>query len=258
MSTTTPPTPYLIAAHFVRFFRAAAPQADSPAPGFFRLVTGQPHPLGNMGIVDGQVSPETLGDHLEPLCSPVLPTAVVLMEEQRSDQAAALLARGFVLAESMPLMSVTPPALTATTLPPGYRFTEVQPHTPAAAAWCEAMCLGYGLPPAVGGLFGPDSCAAAFAPGVTRHFAITHEGRMVATSLLNTDQGLAGIYGVATLAEHRGQGLGAHATAQALRFAWQAGFTLGLLQASAMGAPIYTRLGFHTHAIMPLYVRMPQ
>lgn len=97
----------------------------------------------------------------------------------------------------------------------------------------------------MGELFGPDRCAAHI-PGLTRHFAITHAGRMVATSLLNTDQNLAGIYCVATLPEHRGKGL-AHLQ----------GFTHGLLQASAMGAPLYTRLGFQTQAVMPLYVRMP-
>lgn len=247
-----------IATHFDRFFRAVATdQADTPAPGFFRLITGQPHPLGNLGIIDTQVSPDTLAAHLDPLCSPTLPTAVLLMDEHRPEQAAPLLARGFAFAESMPLMSVTPNQLAPTTLPPGYDFTEVHPHTPDAAAWCEAMCLGYGLPPALGDLFSPERCAAAL-PGTTHHFAITHQGRMVATSLLNTDQNLGGIYAVATLPEHRGKGLAAHATAEAARHAWQQGLTHALLQASAMGAPVYTRLGFHTHATMPLYARMPQ
>lgn len=247
-----------IATHFDRFFRAvASDQADTPAPGFFRLITGQPHPLGNLGVIDTRVTPATLAAHLDPLCSSDFPSAVLLMDEQRAEQAAPLLARGFALAETMPLMSVTPDQLAATTLPPGYDFTEVRPHTPQAAAWCEAMCLGYGLPPALGALFGPDRCAAAL-PGTTHHFAITHRGRTVATSMLNTDQNLGGIYAVATLPEHRGKGLGAHATAEAARQAWRRNLPHALLQASAMGAPVYTRLGFHTHAAMPLYARMPQ
>ncbi len=252
------PTAHTIATHFDRFFRAVTTdQADTPAPGFFRLITRQPHPLGNLGVIDTQVTPATLEAHLEPLCSSAFPTAVLLMDEHRPEQAAPLLARGFALAETMPLMSVTPDQLAATTLPPGYEFTEVHPHTPQAAEWCEAMCLGYGLPPALGELFGPDRCAAAL-PGMTHHFAITHQGRMVATSLLNTDQHLGGIYAVATLPEHRGKGLAAHATAEAARHAWRCNLPHALLQASAMGAPVYTRLGFHTHAAMPLYARMPQ
>ena len=152
----------------------------------------------------------------------------------------------------MPLMSVTPDTLTPTALADGYAMREVTPNE--AGDWARTMSDGYGLPLGVGSLLGIDR-AAARCPGKARYFAVEHEGRMVATSMLFLHDGLAGIYGVATLPEHRGRGLGAHLTAEPLRAAWERGYTTGLLQASEMGAPVYERIGFRTHGHMTLLVR---
>ena len=80
----------------------------------------------------------------------------------------------------------------------------------------------------------------------------------LAASMLYLHDGLAGIYGVATKPDHRGKGLGAHLTAEPLRTAWQEGYNTGLLQASAMGAPVYKRIGFRSHGDMALFVRVPE
>ena len=50
----------------------------------------------------------------------------------------------------------------------------------------------------------------------------------------------------------------AHLTAEPLRTAWTEGYNTGLLQASAMGAPVYARIGFRSHGDMALFVRMPE
>jgi GNAT superfamily N-acetyltransferase len=155
----------------------------------------------------------------------------------------------------MPLMSVTPDTLAPTALPAGYTSREVSPDE--SAAWARAVSAGYGLPLTVGSLLSVDR-AAARCPGKTHYFAVEHDGAMVATSLVFFHDGLAGIYGVATLPEHRGKGVGAHLTAEPLRFAWSRGYTTGLLQASEMGAPVYTRIGFRTHGHMELVVRVPE
>jgi hypothetical protein len=55
-----------------------------------------------------------------------------------------------------------------------------------------------------------------------------------------------GIYNVATPAEHRGQGHGALATAQAVIDGFDAGATSAYLQSSPMGYPVYEKLGFTT------------
>ena len=248
-----------IAAQFDRFVRAvASKRGAAPAPGLFRYITGEPHPLGNVVIVDGAVSPETLAEHAAPLCARAFPAAAVLLGGDRPGQTEALRRLGFSHAESMPLMSVTPDTLAPTEPPEGHAFAEIDPDDgPSVRGWVEALCLGYGLTPAIGELFGPARCAERLGPGAARHFAVTHAGSFVATSMLLVEGGLAGVYGVSTLPEHRGKGLGAHATAEPLRIAWARGERVGVLQASEMGAPVYRRIGFTDHASMELLVRAP-
>lgn len=72
------------------------------------------------------------------------------------------------------------------------------------------------------------------------------DGELVATSAVVLLGGTAGIYNVATPEQHRRQGLGEALTWAAVERGAQEGFTTATLQASAMGAPIYQRMGFVT------------
>ncbi|MFG0314922.1 MAG: GNAT family N-acetyltransferase [Phycisphaerales bacterium] len=177
------------------------------------------------------------------------------MNDDRPEQAEAVESLGYDFAEGMPLMSVTAGTLEPTALPDGYVFREIPLEEDAA--WSEAVSTGYGLPLELGSLFGVKIASERCEAGVARHFAVEHEGELVATSMLYLHDGLAGIYGVATKPEHRGKGLAAHLTAEPLRMAWGLGYRAGLLQASAMGAPVYARIGFRSHGEMALYVRVP-
>ena len=69
-------------------------------------------------------------------------------------------------------------------------------------------------------------------------------GQLVTTSAVFLHGPVAGVYDVATLPAHRGRGLGEAMTWQAMGLAARAGATLASLQPSAMGLPIYTRMGF--------------
>ena len=68
---------------------------------------------------------------------------------------------------------------------------------------------------------------------------------------------MAGVYCVATVPEERSKGLGAYATAQPLRIAWQQGYRVGVLQSSLEGHALYRRLGFTDFGEVPLFIRMP-
>jgi len=152
-------------------------------------------------------------------------------------------------------MSVTPETLKPTKLPDGYTLQEMTAADDER--WNKAMGEGYGLPLDVAAIFGPKRTSELGEKNATRHYAIMHGDEIAATSLVYFRNGLAGIYGVATLEAHRKRGLGAHATAEPLRRAWVDGYQTGILQASEMGEPVYFRIGFATHGHMRLFARIP-
>lgn len=244
-----------IADHLDHFFRTVLGPDDSlRTRACFRYITGEPHPFGNFAIFARDADSADIAREGKPLVDCGLPAGIAFLNGGTPEQLDAVGGLGFVHGESMPVMSVTPGSLAETTLPDGYTFR--QTGADEADAWARAVSDGYGLPLAVGSLFGADR-AESRAPGKARFFAAEHKGQLVATSLLYLHDGLAGIYGVATLPEHRGKGLGAHLTAEPLRIAWRDSYTTGLLQASEMGAPVYTRIGFRTHGHMELVLRLP-
>lgn len=72
------------------------------------------------------------------------------------------------------------------------------------------------------------------------------DGVDVTTALGTIRDRVCGIFNVATPAEHRGKGYGAAITSAPLRRAWDDGCDLAYLQSSALGYPVYERLGFAT------------
>lgn len=65
----------------------------------------------------------------------------------------------------------------------------------------------------------------------------------------------AGVFQVATFAQHRGKGYGEIMTAHVTRIAADAGSKIAYLQASGLGFPIYKRMGFQTAASHTLFER---
>jgi GNAT superfamily N-acetyltransferase len=91
------------------------------------------------------------------------------------------------------------------------------------------------------------------APQHLIRFAGWMDGRLVATSALLDSDGVAGIYVVATREPYRGRGIGAALTAAAVAEGRRRGLAVTSLQASAMGKPVYERLGLRTVAEYRLF-----
>lgn len=70
------------------------------------------------------------------------------------------------------------------------------------------------------------------------------DGTPVATSILFTGAGVAGLYGVGTVPHARNQGIGGAITVKTLREAQQQGYQFAVLFASRQGYPVYKRVGF--------------
>lgn len=70
------------------------------------------------------------------------------------------------------------------------------------------------------------------------------DGEPVAVSSLVMTDGLAGVYAVATLPHARKRGIGAAMTLHAMAEGLRRGAKLATLQATAMGRPLYERIGF--------------
>jgi len=80
-----------------------------------------------------------------------------------------------------------------------------------------------------------------------RTYLLLRRGRVaVATALLHSPYGVAGVYGIAVRRAFRRQGLGTLATLVTVRAGAERGATVAMLQASKDGFPVYERLGFRT------------
>jgi len=200
---------------------------------------------------------EAVQEAIAPLLTCGAPAATIFPRGLADSVAAAVKARGFTVEAGMPAMAVDIERMAATSLPPGYEWARIGAGD-EGRAWVEALAIGYEIPPGLAEIFGPEALGADMAHDAQiQFFSVLRAGRHVATSLLYLDDGLAGIYCVSTLAEERQKGLGAHATAEALRVARQLGFRVGVLQSSEAGHPVYLGLGFGDHASIPMLIRMP-
>ena len=224
---------------------------------FFRIITGEAHPLGNLAILREPSDTRIVNEAVTPLLELSKPSAVLFVAGVSDMVSEALAALGFGKVSPMPAMAVDTASVAPTKLPEGYEFLRVS-SLEEGTAWVDVVAAGFELPRGLARLLSPEVQGLSTEPDATvQFFGIRSKGKLVAASLLYLANGLAGIYCVATLPEERGQGLGAHVTAEALRVANRLGYGVGVLQASAAGHSVYLRLGFGDVESIPMFIRMP-
>jgi GNAT superfamily N-acetyltransferase len=113
--------------------------------------------------------------------------------------------------------------------------------------WIEVIAASYGWQDAakaavIRGLY--DPAAPHGRSGRRVQVLARLGGRAVGAASLFETAGVGWVTNVGTIPEARGRGVGAAVTLEALRLARERGFASAYLAASAMGEPVYARIGF--------------
>jgi GNAT superfamily N-acetyltransferase len=90
-----------------------------------------------------------------------------------------------------------------------------------------------------------------------RHYLGLLDGAPVATSTLFLGAGVAGVYFVSVHPDARRRCIGAALTLAPMRAARELGYCIGVLDASALGEPVYRRLSFTPYCQIALYEWAP-
>lgn len=170
-----------------------------------------------------------------------LPYRITVRDGLVEDCADGLRAAGYREVERMPGMLMRP-IRDGSEPHPQLRIRRVETLEDLAHFQGTAFA-GFGLPAAVGSQFLTEQLWAR--PNL-RFYLGTVGGEPACTSALVTTESVAGIYWVATLPAFRGNGLGEAVTWEAVKEGIDAGCDVASLQASAMGRPVYQRMGFET------------
>jgi ribosomal protein S18 acetylase RimI-like enzyme len=153
-------------------------------------------------------------------------------------------ARGLVMTDEYPAMLAPVAALPAPEL--DGITVDIAETDADYREWADALCDGFGL---TGESATYVAAAHAWPCRNDRdrvYMLLKREGTVVATALLHTACGVAGIYGIAVRRAYQRQGLGRLATLVTARAGAERGATLAMLQATKDGFPVYERLGFRT------------
>jgi len=158
------------------------------------------------------------------------------------DLAKEAVAQGLVLQSTSPGMALPTPPPTPV-LPADVELAEVTAHAgvDAFAAVHREVFRGSGRDTAAVEHFA--SPGALLAPNVAAVVARVDGAPVACAMVLHTGR-TAGIYWVATTPAARNRGLGTLVTATVARQAFDQGARTVVLQATALGAPVYRKLGF--------------
>jgi predicted GNAT family acetyltransferase len=152
---------------------------------------------------------------------------------------AAVAGLGLVAGEALPGMALRPGSVPD---PPAALSIRVATDEARLGEHRSAVALGFGLPLQLIERLMPPTLLAN--PNV-RVYVGLEDGVPVATSMAFRTDEVLGIYNVATIESARGRGYGTAMTWAVVADA-EPGVDLVILQASALGRPVYERMGFRT------------
>jgi GNAT superfamily N-acetyltransferase len=142
-------------------------------------------------------------------------------------------------------------------IPKGLEIIEVKDNK-TLKTWCHVACVGFSVPP---------HAEPEIVKFVTRDLKYKQpekfylgilNGKPVSTSMYYLGEGVVGIYFVATLPEARNKGIAFAVTQRSLKEGRALGYRVGILQASKMGQPVYTRMGFKEVCRVSSYQWIPE
>lgn len=175
------------------------------------------------------------------------PILLVLTEEQAASSGDWLESQGLSLLFSQTGMALD---LEKTSDLPGAGVLEiVKVKTPdESSLWSEVASESFGYRVA------PDVVRNAFdLPKITLYLGFFPDGA-VGTALLCTHHGVAGFHMAGTRPEHRRKGVARRMMHHLMAEARARGLRYSILQASAMGEPLYSQLGFHKQFLLHNYL----
>ena len=181
-----------------------------------------------------------------------LPYRIVVPSESLAELAPLLAARGYAETARVPGMALEPIELA-----PQQSELRIAPVDDAQAIedFGRTAFASFGFP--------SDGAAAVMTPQLfddpaLRAYVGYRGDEPVCTSLLHVTGTIAGIYWVGTLAAQRGRGFGEVMTAHAALEGRALGCLRASLQASAMGQPVYERMGFRQNRDYRNFERAPE
>jgi ribosomal protein S18 acetylase RimI-like enzyme len=166
-----------------------------------------------------------------------------------------LQAHGLIHVEDAPGMAVDLLALNEDLSTPSGLTIEPVGDVATLRSWLRPFTLGFEFPDFAANAFFDGYTSLGFSQhGPLRHYIGWLKGEAVATSSLFLGAGVAGIYNVAVMPEHRRQGIGMALTLTPLYDARNLGYRAGVLFSSQMGFNVYRRLGFLEYCKVSRYV----
>ena len=233
------------------------------ADDLIRTVSQRRFSLCNV-VLQARLDPTALDGRIEEAIAPYRMSGVNIMwklgpSTRPHDLDDRLVAHGFRVTPTLRGMALRITGETSVPIAlPGLVIREVT-DVRVLDLWRVAVDRGFGWP-SYGAQDLVDNLGHFFGPGTERPFTAyvgVSEGQAVASSLVFFGAGVAGIYHVATVPEHRRRGVGAAMTRAALHDARARGYRVAILHATEMGGPVYRSLGFRDVCAVRMRLYLP-